>query len=47
LPEVVNARRRLDRLIAGLPAELRRAALAAMRETDFSHVGEMTSETND
>jgi hypothetical protein len=35
LPAVVNARRRLDRLLAGLPAELRFAALAAMRKTDI------------
>jgi carboxylesterase type B len=47
LPEVVNARRRLDRLIAGLPGELRRAALAAMRESNIAQVGETTSETND
>lgn len=47
LPEVVNARRRLDRLIAGLPDELRRAALAAMRETNISQVGETMAETND
>jgi DNA-directed RNA polymerase specialized sigma24 family protein len=31
VPEYVNARRRLDRLLAGLPDELRSAALAAMR----------------
>ena len=46
LPEVVNARRRLDRLLAGLPVELRLAAFAAMRETDIVQVGEITSETN-
>jgi len=45
LPEVVNARRRLDRLLAGLPAELRLAALAAMRETNIVQVREITSET--
>jgi DNA-directed RNA polymerase specialized sigma24 family protein len=43
----VNARRRLDRMIAALPAELRLAALAAMRDTDIVQVNEMTSETND
>jgi hypothetical protein len=47
LPEVVNARRRLDRLLAALPVELRLAALAAMRETDIVQVGEITGETND
>jgi hypothetical protein len=46
LPDVVNARRRLDRLLAGLPVELRLAALAAMRETDIVQVGEITGETN-
>jgi hypothetical protein len=46
LPAVVNARRRLDRLLAGLPAELRLAALAAMRETNIVQVREITSETN-
>lgn len=46
LPEVVNARRRLDRLLAGLPAELRLAALAAMRETNIGQVAEITNETN-
>lgn len=46
LAEVVNARRRLDRLLAGLPAELRLAALAAMRETNIVQVAEITSETN-
>jgi hypothetical protein len=45
LPEFVNARRRLDRLLAGLPDELRRAALAAMRRTDIAHVLEITGET--
>jgi hypothetical protein len=45
LPEFVNARRRLDRLIAALPDELRRAALAAMREIDISHDVEITTET--
>jgi hypothetical protein len=45
LPEFVNARRRLDRLIAGLPDELRRAALAAMREIDISQDVEITTET--
>lgn len=34
LPEVINARRRLDRLLDGLPDELRSAALAAMRNPD-------------
>jgi hypothetical protein len=47
LPEVVNARRRLDRLLAGLPHELRRAALAAMRETDIVQMREIVSERND
>jgi hypothetical protein len=47
LPEVVNARRRLDRLLAGLPPELRLAALAAMRETDIVQTREIVSETND
>lgn len=46
LPEVVNARRRLDRLLAGLPAELRFAALAAMREIDIMQVGGMMDKTN-
>lgn len=46
LPEVVNARRRLDRLLAGIPDELRFAALAVMRETDMVQVSETTSETN-
>jgi hypothetical protein len=45
LPEFINARRRLDRLVAGLPDELRRAALAAMRGMDIAQVSEMTSET--
>ena len=45
-PAVVNARRRLDRLLAGMPEDLRGAALAAMRETDVVQVGEMTSEIN-
>jgi DNA-directed RNA polymerase specialized sigma24 family protein len=34
LAEAVNARRRLDRLLVGLPAELRFAALATIREID-------------
>jgi len=46
LPAVVNARRRLDRLLTGLPDELRLAALAAMRETDIVQVGEITSKRN-
>jgi DNA-directed RNA polymerase specialized sigma24 family protein len=45
LPEFVNARRRLDRLIAGLPDDLRRAALAAMRRMDIAQVSETTDET--
>jgi hypothetical protein len=45
LPEFVNARRRLDRLIAGLPDDLRRAALAAMRRVDIAQVSETTDET--
>lgn len=47
LPEVVNARRRLDRLLAGLPVELRLAALAEMRETDIVQVREIADERND
>jgi hypothetical protein len=47
LTEVVNARRRLDRLLAGLPLELRRAALAAMREMDIVQMREIVSERND
>lgn len=35
VPEYVNARRRLDRLLAGLPDELRSAALAAMRQPNI------------
>lgn len=35
VPEYVNARRRLDRLLNRLPDELRIAALAAMREPDI------------
>jgi len=46
LPEVVNARRRLDRLLAALPDELRFAALATMRETDIVQVSETTGERN-
>lgn len=47
LAEFVNARRRLDRLIDALPAELRQAALAAMRDTDdISQVIEITAEIN-
>lgn len=46
LPAVVNARRRLDRLLAGLPDELRFAALAAMREIEVVQVSETTSERN-
>jgi DNA-directed RNA polymerase specialized sigma24 family protein len=46
LAAFVNARRRLDRLLAGLPAELREPALAAMREPDISQVGEIAKERN-
>ena len=46
MSSVVNARRRLDRLLAGLPSELRFAALAAMREIDIVQVVEISSETN-
>jgi hypothetical protein len=42
----VNARRRLDRLLAGLPPELRGAALATMREVDISQVVEIMRERN-
>lgn len=46
MSSVVNARRRLDRLLAALPSELRFAALAAMREIDIMQVVEISSETN-
>lgn len=46
LAEFVNARRRLDRLLAALPEELRVAALAVMRQTDIPQTSETTSETN-
>lgn len=36
LPEFVNARRRLDRVLATLPAELRRAAVEAMRDSQVA-----------
>jgi len=49
LPEFVNARRRLDRVLATLPAELRLAAVEAMRDSQVAQVAqmsEMTSERN-
>lgn len=46
LAEFVNARRRLDRLLAGLPEELREAALAAMHESDVPQMSESTGKTN-
>lgn len=46
LAEFVNARRRLDRLLAALPDELREAALAAMRGTTIPEMSESTGETN-
>jgi hypothetical protein len=52
LSEFVNARRRLDRVLATLPAELRGAAVEAMRDSQLAQVAqvaqvsEMTSERN-
>ena len=47
LAEFVNARRRLDRLLAALPEELREAALAVMREGAVPQMSGTTRETND
>jgi hypothetical protein len=46
LPEFVNARRRLDRVLATLPAELRCAAVEAMRDSQVAQMSETTSERN-
>jgi hypothetical protein len=52
LTEFLNARRRLDRMLAALPDELRSAALETMREAPVptpvlvAQTGEMTSERN-
>ena len=46
LPEFVNARRRLDRILATLPAELRSAAVEAMRDSQVAQTSETTSERN-
>jgi hypothetical protein len=46
VPEFVNARHWLDRVLATLPAELRRAAVEAMRDSQVAQTSEMTSERN-